>query len=269
MATHESHNISDDDVTHVKLTGFTYDHRHRLLSETTILNDSEPAEVHYGYDNVGRLVSKTYGNPERPEAITEELGYNIRGWLTSKQSDLFDMELRYNNPNSGLGITPSYAGNITQWTWTHKGGDVVSPERNIYGFKYDATNRLTNSNLFRGSFFLPTNRFTEKDIRYDRNGNIVSLSRFGNEDTTPLHDFTYSYSGNQLVGLSDSGTEYSYSYDANGNMIKDGRKALNFQYNYLNLIESISDGADAVASYAWLSDGTKVRVLDEIGRAHV
>ena len=68
---------------------FTYDDRSRLLSETTQVNGGELAVVAYSYDAVGQLSGKTYGTGTH--AIHETMEYNIQGWLTAKNSELFDM----------------------------------------------------------------------------------------------------------------------------------------------------------------------------------
>ena len=85
LASHESHQPSAEAEPDTKLSEFTYDHRSRLLTETTTFNDEEPAIVHYTYDDLGRLIGKTYGVPDEPDfgAITMDkipIGTNIRGW---------------------------------------------------------------------------------------------------------------------------------------------------------------------------------------------
>ncbi len=77
-------------------------------------------------------------------AITETLSYNIQGWLTEKTSDVFDMRLRYYDPSPGRGSAPSFAGNISEWEWTHKGAGIASPQANTYAFSYDKLSRLTD-----------------------------------------------------------------------------------------------------------------------------
>lgn len=72
---------------------FTYDDRSRLLRETTQVNGGELAVVAYSYDAVGQLSGKTYGTGTH--AIHETMEYNIQGWLTAKNSELFDMSLDY------------------------------------------------------------------------------------------------------------------------------------------------------------------------------
>ena len=55
----------------------------------------------------------------------------------------------------------------------------------------------------------------------------------------------------------------SYTYDKNGNMMNDSRRALNFGYNVLNLLSEVKTvGGELKAKYDYLADGTKLRVRD-------
>ena len=56
----------------------------------------------------------------------------------------------------------------------------------------------------------------------------------------------------------------SYTYDKNGNMTNDNRRALNFGYNVLNLLSEVkTTGGELKAKYDYLADGTKLRVRDK------
>ena len=213
----------------------TYDSRSRLLSSVTTKNKTEQAVVKYGYDAVGRLVEKRYGN------TVEKLGYNVRGWLTSKESAPILM----------------------------------------YSFAYDSFGRLASANQKQatgnGWVTLPTD-YVEKGITYDRNGNIRTLQRTAAGNL--VDDLIYGYSGNRLVSLSEqvrtsqSGDVYlpgntasgMYEYDSNGNLTKDIRKGLEYKYNRLNLLEEVWKDGEMKAQYDYLSDGTKVSVRDGSGK---
>jgi hypothetical protein len=68
--------------------------------------------------------------------------------------------------------------------------------------------------------------------------------------------FFNSYSSYRLDSLETADAVYGYEYDSNGNMIFDGRNALNFNYNYLNLVREVTDEDDELAaSYVWAADG--------------
>ena len=76
-----------------------------------------------------------------------------------------------------------------------------------------------------------------------------------------------------MTALSDTsatGTEAgtkSFTYDANGNMITDGRKGLELRWNVLNLVDSAGMHGSSL-KYAWLSDGTKVSARADDGQGN-
>ena len=133
-----------------------------------------------------------YGN-----TTMENLDYNIRGWLTSKESVLFKMELCCDNPQAGT--SACYHGNISEWQW-QQGMDAVQ----IHSFTCDNVNRLKESTHKKksGSFWLTNaNHYLEKGLMYDLNGNIQTLQRIGNG--TFVDNVAYSYTGNQLIALQE------------------------------------------------------------------
>lgn len=94
----------------------------------------------------------------------------------------------------------------------------------MYSFGYDPLARLADSRHYLNAS--PSNTLEEKDISYDLNGNMLTMTQVdesGDED-----DLTYSYSGNQLT---------SSIYDSNGNMTYDATSGLTMEWNHLNLIK--------------------------------
>ena len=228
----------------------TYDLWGRIKRTTTSLSDGSglnaSSTVGYTYDNVGRLVGVTYGTGAN--AVNESLAYNVRSWLTEKRSDVFGMRLRYNAPV--LGATPCWNGGVSEWAW---GFGTETPQ--AYSFSYDALGRLTDSRRFIGTSGSPTDSFSERDLSYDLNGNILTLNRFG--ESSPLMEdaLTFSYSGNRINSVSGSP---SFGYDSNGNMTADSRLGLSLSYNHLNLVSEVGDASGTLAYYTYISDGTKL-----------
>ena len=228
----------------------TYDLWGRIKRTTTSLSDGSglnaSSTVGYTYDNVGRLVGVTYGTGAN--AVNESLAYNVRSWLTEKRSDVFGMRLRYNTP--ALGSAPCWNGGVSEWEW---GFGTEAPQ--AYSFSYDALGRLTDSRRFIGTSGSPTDSFSERDLSYDLNGNILTLNRFGESSLLPEDALTFSYSGNRINSVSGSP---SFGYDSNGNMTADGRLGLNLSYNHLNLVSEVGDASGTLAYYTYISDGTKI-----------
>lgn len=247
--TREAHGYSSTSFDILETTN-NYDDRGRLLSASSVLNGGTPAVITYSYDAVGRLVNQKYGN------VTETLTYNARGWLTAKISTPFKMKLRYESPEGGT--SARWNGNISEWEWQQGTNTAM-----MYGFTYDKVNRLTGSTHYQKSgtswsALLNNNAFDEKGLTYDKNGNILTLSRTGTLASTQ----SYTYAGNQLARLSKGSVNGSYLYDKNGNMINDSRKNLNLSYNVLNLLSAVKTGTSLTASYSYLADGTKLGVID-------
>ena len=262
---------------------YVYDNRRRLIREVRALNYENSVAVDYEYDDLGKLVGKTTRNG----GLNTTMAYNLQGWQTDMQvtnsgSPLFDTHLRYYDPQYGE-TTPSYAGNISEWTWRQG----VESDENTYAFTYDSHSRLTDTKQYING--MPDNQFIETGFSYDLNSNIKALKRY---DKGILKDsYNYNYLGNQLLAIYvrpvssrnavpqsvdfasavpviPRDTIYSgvgYVYDSAGNVLYDSHAGLNLRYNDLNLIEKVMRGDTIVAKYSYLSDGTKLSATDSAG----
>ena len=240
----------------------SYDGQERLVSETTSLNGRSQS-VSYGYDEIGRMTGRIYGTEANPSALTETLSYNIRDQLTGLNSNVFNMSLRYQEPT--LGAVPKYNGSVSEWEWNHG----VGTETNAWSLSYDGVGRLTDAQRFVGG--VQTNSFSERSITYDRNSNALTLTRYGENAATPEEILAYSYDGNLLSGISNTGASGGggqYTHDANGNMTHEGLSGLDIVYNEQNLTRRISSGGTTLAEYEYLADGTKLRALDGGGNGY-
>ena len=137
--------------------------------------------------------------------------------------------------------------NISEWEWSR-----TSSETNMYSFEYDPLDRLADSRHYLNAS--PSNSFEEKNISYDLNGNILTMTRVG--ESGDENEVTYSYSGNQLT---------SSIYDLNGNITYDVTSGLTMEWNHLDLIKKVSNNSGVLINYTYLSDGTKVRSVDVSG----
>ena len=112
------------------------------------------------------------------------------------------------------------------------------------------------------------NAFSERTVTYDRNGNILSLTRYGADTAVPEEALAYSYDGDLLSGVSNSGSSGgggAYTHDANGNLTRDGLSCLDIEYDDLNLTSRVSSGDTTLAVYGHLADGTKICSVDGTG----
>ena len=149
------------------LTETAYDHMGRV-KEVWQTMDALPATrtliASHKYNELGELVEKNIHSTDNGVTFLQsnDYRYNIRGWLTNinnstlttdlqinddgaTSNDLFGMELKYNDVVT-VGSTPTTAqfnGNISAIQWKTNNLVDVTAEK-IYGFKYDAINRLTD-----------------------------------------------------------------------------------------------------------------------------
>ena len=259
--TRESVTLPDGSIDSL-VTVRSYDGQERLVSETTSL-DGKSQSVSYGYDEIGRMTSRIYGTEANPSAVTETLTYNIRDQLTGLNSNVFNMSLRYQEPT--LGAAPKYNGGVSEWEWNHGAGTKT----NAWSLSYDGVGRLTHARRFVGG--VHTNAFSERSITYDRNSNVLTLTRYGENAATPDEILAYSYNGNLLRNISNSGTSGSggsFVHDTNGNLTSDGLASLDIVYNYRNLTSRISSGGATLAEYEYLADGTKLRAVGGSGNGY-
>ena len=100
----------------------------------------------------------------------------------------------------------------------------------MYSFEYDPLDRLADIRHYLNPS--PSNSFEEKNISYDLNGNILTMTRVG--ESGDENEVTYSYSGNQLT---------SSIYDLNGNITYDVTSGLTMEWNNLDLIKKVSNNS--------------------------
>lgn len=277
---------------------FTYTAQERLLTHTQQLNGgAEQLIAKNTYDELGQLISKKVGGTD----VTGALGlqkvdyrYNIRGWLKgindvanlsqgTDPQDLFAFKINYNDYNS-LGQYDSspnalYNGNISSTYWRTSNNNTLRK----YNYTYDNLNRLTQADYKKPQTASSLNYYLEQ-IAYDKNGNINSLVRNGDNDNdgtvpvNPIDILSYSYDAtnkNQLVKVLDTSNNPSgfrddsdgitdptddYLYDANGNMTKDDNKGItSITYNHLNLPVQIVFGTNGTIDYLYDATGKKVK----------
>ncbi len=259
---------------------FTYDHAGRLLTQKQKIS-GEPQEliVKNEYDELGQLVSKGVGNTEASPLQTVDYSYNIRGWLkkindpATLGTDLFAFQINYNEGGiSNLWAPNLYNGNIGLTHWITANDNT----KRAYSYAYDDLNRITAATFKSGpNLDQEGGKFQLYDVRYDKNGNLLNLTRNGvyRGNASQMDKLTYSYDGNQLLKVDEAVTwsfgeegfkdgtniDNDYTYDANGNMTEDKNKDISgISYNHLNLPTKITIGKDGI-EYVYDATGVKLQ----------
>jgi RHS repeat-associated protein len=234
-----------------------YDHAGRVLNAWHQV-DSHPEILltKNEYNEVGQVVDmKLHSTVATGSNAKQSVDYryNIRGWLTKinesnietgftdatnsgEVRDLFGMALAYNTVIPGITTSAGlYNGNISSVAWSNHLGQGSTKE-NGFVYTYDPMSRLKTGvhkvSAVPGTWLAGT--YEENISGYDLNGNIQNLNRKG-EGAAVIDNLTYSYTGNQVLQVSDAGDKTKgfadgpvagtdYLYDGNGNMIWDRNK---------------------------------------------
>jgi len=255
------------------------------------------------YDVLGKLTRKrqhlaTHHDPN--SALQNvDFTYNIRGWMRgindvhlTEASDLFGMELSYQCVSGGA-ITAQYNGNIAALEWASR----TDEERRRYTYSYDRVNRLLEADYQHIGGTPPTHvggeNYSVKELKYDLNGNLLGLKRYGLTSAVTASRKTYGIIdhlkyyylnfGNRLFGVDDlvanqtthaeyfndnngnskvpipGGHRAEYSYDENGNLTEDKNKNIEtIEYNHLNLPTKITFAGNKEIAYTYDAAGTKL-----------
>jgi len=274
---------------------FDYDHIGRLLRTWHSVNNATPVLLTANdYNEIGQLVTKKlYSTDGSTFKQNVDHRYNIRGWLTninnstlandgvtnSDTNDLFGMDLLYNETDSGLGNNSMYNGNISAVKWSNN--LALGTTKNVaYNYSYDPMNRITSASYLTNNagWSNATNAYNETGYAYDLNGNIKNMVR-NNSSGTAMDNLNYTYNGNQLLSVTDTGDKTKgfidgpnngndYDYDANGNMKYDLNKNLGasltdqthfISYNHLNLPSQVVKNTGEKIIYTYDAGGRKLR----------
>ena len=261
-------------ATQTEVYSYTYDHAGRLLTTAHQLNGGTSVVLADNtYDELGRLRSTQHGTHAN---LKTDYAYNIRSWTKSISSPLFRQTLYYNDRRAGNGAhAVYYNGNISAMDWTAGDGKVRG-----YDFSYDNLSRLKDASYLEGN--VKSGKFSAS-YHYDKHGNMLSLTRSGNQGTGTygvVDNLTLTYSGNQLVKVEDTAPDPSlsmsmdfkngasqpveYIYDDNGNQTQDLNKGIsNIEYNILNMPRRVTFTGlnNPVNEYVYSAGGKKLSVI--------
>ncbi len=246
----------------------------------------------YSYDELGRVKREVLGN----YGEVRDYKYDIRGQLTAI-NDYYtrtgDRQGESRSFGESLGFDygftqPRYDGKVSGMMWRGAGSSLA----NAYGYSYDYSGRLTNAEYRRyeppsGTFLGYAWRkdladYTVSNLKYDQDGNIKNMNQQGVKPggaIIQMDRLVYSYENaeqsNRLYKVVDGAAFYhlgdfnnanginaSYTYDPNGNLIKDGNKGITgVSYTHFDKPQVITFNGGKSILYSYDAAGNKVQEL--------
>ena len=223
-AAHGNPQASFDNNTRLK-TNMNLDADNRVLQEYTTVNDTcKRLVTQHTYDQLGQLMQKQLGQlPDNSFLETQDLTYNIRGWLKGINKDYANNDNSHGADNRWFGMELSYDwgfgtnylnGNISGNKWRSKGDG----QQRAYGFGYDNANRFLfgDFNQYSGSgwdktagvdFTAVMGNGSDPTTAYDANGNILAMQQtawqLGGSHLIDSLNYTYYTHSNKLQNVID------------------------------------------------------------------
>jgi RHS repeat-associated protein len=149
------------------------------------------------------------------------------------------------NTNSFSNFVSLYNGNIGMSVLQQDTMEVMSRR-----YRYDALNRLKSVDALMGVGFTAFNGYRER-FSYDRDGNIVRLTRYAKASVMDSLKYNYYAGNNRLEYVNDvvSATTFTndidnqslanYKYDKTGNLIEDVSENTRIHWTYHNKVKQI------------------------------
>jgi RHS repeat-associated protein len=206
-------------------TNMNLDADNRALQVYTSVNDTGQRLIsQLNYDQMSHVMQKQLGQlPDSSFLETQDLTYNIRGWLKGINKDYANNVNNNGDDNRWFGMELSYDwgfgtnylnGNISGNKWRSRGDG----QQRAYGFGYDEANRFlyADFNQYSGSgwdksagvdFSAVMGNGTDPSTAYDQNGNILFMQQeawqLGGSHLIDSLKYTYYNNSNKLKNVID------------------------------------------------------------------
>lgn len=251
---------------------FDLDAYGRVISHTQTINTNDANNsyiVRYGYNQLNQITSIQYPNGKSVNLSNQ----NALGEVTSIPNVIQSL-----NYNARQQLTTVQANADTLWSYTYNDSGLLnnisatSLEKCVlniaYGYdKLNRINKLTdkcgsvyNATIDRyGTGLMSAVELDQARYQYSyRNDDITKVNITSKSSTVAPAIYTYNYANNTSRLASVSGSTYSFTYDAIGNVTNDGMRTLTYD-NYSRLSKNGNE------TYLYNADGLRVRAVRDDG----
>ncbi|WP_445716943.1 RHS repeat-associated core domain-containing protein [Flavobacterium sp.] len=188
---------------------------HYIYNESGALTRTELADnlqgIDYVYNLQGQLKAINHPSLQSSDDPGNDGANGFAADVFGMQLDYYNGDYTRTNTPKPIATTPQgvnqYNGNIKAARWNTQ---IPSTTQNAYLYQYNKNNWMTQATFGQASATAAitpdaNNDYTESNLTYDANGNILSLTRTGYTDVSgsnSMDNFTYVYDQNNKNRLS-------------------------------------------------------------------
>ncbi|MFT8889680.1 MAG: glycoside hydrolase domain-containing protein [Ethanoligenens sp.] len=230
-------------------SGGTISYTYNALNLLSEMLNARSQKRDYTYDDAGRI--KSFTDPEGTTSYT----YDANGNILTVTDAVGTITRQYDALNRVAKVTDT-SGNVVQYTYDAVGNlaSLIYPDGKTVSYTYDADNRMLTVTDW-------ASRITR--YAYDANGRLTQTTRPDGSVLTQSYDTAGRLTS--AVDKDSSGntiSNYSYTYDANGNILTEDLVAsstdnASMTYDALNRLTAKGDkdaSGNALASYGYAYD---------------
>ena len=217
------------------------------LNHTATMVYDQASRMTHSTDFKGNTKSYVYDLDDALHKETNALGdstvyaYDKNGNLIAIRNAAGDSTLFTFDFDKDQLLSMSFQGSSRYYEYNEDGTlhTLTTPNGDILTFEYDNEGRVTNDGYASYSYY--------------PSGNLQYVTRNGKSITYDYDIF------NRMTSISYDGQTIAYEYDENDNIVKlvyPGNNEVNYGYNALNQLTSVTDWNGNVTTYDYRADGT-------------
>ena len=246
------------------VTTFTYDANNRQTSTVVHAGDAEIV-TSFEYDGMDNVVSVTM-----PNGGIIKSSYDHNNNAISSTDAMGNTEYRGYDGNGNLISLTDFRGNTTKYVYDADNRHIrtIDALGNETAYAYDEMGRLISTTTV-----VDGKTIVQKTI-YDKAGRVsVKLNELADSETSRENAIRYEYDNQGRVSkeIYEDGESYtSYSYDGNGNIVRQSYHYNGKEYIYENIYDkngqlvSTKDPMGNEISYAYTATGVEKSITDAL-----
>ena len=251
----------------VVLARYTYtDDQNKYLQRLWYGNGSR---VDYTYDGKGRLLTQTYEDGDTVSYTYDNNGAlatmkdSATGRTTTYYYDLTDRMMKYTEKGTNYSHSVGYAydtkNNLTQQV------EEINGTKHTTSYTYDDDNRVTTLNADGTTVEYSYDTYGRVERKVTKNGTQTVLEEIYSY-VTPNATTTSTQIATHSITAGGATTNYTYTYDDNGNItsVSDGTNTVTYEYDSANQLTKELNTATGLGATWFYDDAGNITSSDKL-----